>query len=88
MTHHSLKFYSEKSMRMCICCRLREQQKKMLRLSLKDGKIIVFEGFGRSFYVCEECLNHSGTIKKISKIKKLSVESEVNLKEMIDQWNK
>jgi uncharacterized protein len=41
--------------RMCISCREREAQSKLLRLSCVDGKISLFQGVGRSFYLCSTC---------------------------------
>jgi len=43
-------------LRMCISCREREIQDKLLRLQCIDGSIEVFNGSGRSFYLCENCI--------------------------------
>ncbi len=51
--------------RMCLSCRKRETQFKMLRLTCKDGNLHAFEGVGRSFYFCTACLEDE---KKISKV--------------------
>jgi len=42
--------------RMCISCRKRELQKKLIRLRQDGNKIDYHKGFGRSFYLCKECL--------------------------------
>ncbi len=49
------KFYQPS--RMCICCRERDFQKNMLRLQCIDSNIEVFNGVGRTFYLCDNCLN-------------------------------
>ena len=43
-------------LRMCISCRKREAQEKLLRLQCVDGSIEVFKGSGRSFYLCQNCI--------------------------------
>ncbi len=43
-------------LRMCISCRKRDEQKKLLRLQCIDGSIEVFKGSRRSFYLCENCI--------------------------------
>jgi len=45
-----------KPLRMCISCRDRVAQSKLLRLQCNDGSIEVFKGSGRSFYICENCI--------------------------------
>ena len=41
--------------RMCITCRKREPQKTLMRLQLVDNHIVVYQGSGRSIYLCKEC---------------------------------
>jgi predicted RNA-binding protein YlxR (DUF448 family) len=43
-------------LRMCISCRDRSAQNKLLRLQCVDGSIEVFKGNGRSFYLCKNCI--------------------------------
>lgn len=50
--------------RMCISCRERDTQEKLLRLQYVDGSLERFTGRGRSFYICENCLTQE---KKLSK---------------------
>ncbi|MCI5969355.1 DUF448 domain-containing protein [Helicobacter sp.] len=45
------------SVRMCIVCRGRFPQKSLLRLQYQNSKLQAFKGFGRSFYVCQNCQN-------------------------------
>ena len=49
---------------MCVSCRGRFSQTEMLRLQYQNDEIQKFSGFGRSFYVCEKCIND----KKLDKI--------------------
>ena len=51
--------------RMCVSCRQREEQSKLLRLRCVDGELSSFNGVGRSFYLCATCLEDE---KKISKV--------------------
>ena len=51
-------------LRMCISCRQRDSQSNLLRLQCIDGNIDLFNGRGRSFYLCKNCLEQE---KKLSK---------------------
>jgi len=53
-----------KPTRMCISCRQRGQQDTFVRLVCKDSEIKPYNGFGRSFYLCNVCLE---TEKKVLK---------------------
>jgi predicted RNA-binding protein YlxR (DUF448 family) len=50
--------------RMCVSCRQRDSQNNLVRLQCKEGELDCFNGRGRSFYLCNECLLDE---KKISK---------------------
>lgn len=50
--------------RMCISCRDRESQNKLLRLQCIDGSIEIFSGIGRSFYICKNCLYQEKKVLK------------------------
>ena len=42
--------------RMCISCREKQAQNQLLRIQCIDGSIEIFDGIGRSFYICKNCL--------------------------------
>ncbi len=48
-----------KPIRMCIVCKKRIYQKDLIRVQCINGKIVDFAGFGRSFYVCKDCIKKS-----------------------------
>ena len=50
--------------RTCVGCRIKDVQHKLLRLRCEDGNLAVFRGAGRSFYLCNICLNEE---KKLAK---------------------
>ena len=50
--------------RMCISCRVREEQSKLLRLSCIDGEVSLFRGTGRSFYLCSSCQEDDRKLSK------------------------
>jgi len=56
------KFYQ--ASRMCVCCRKRDFQQNMLRLRCSDSNIEIFKGSGRTFYLCDNCLEDD---KKLSR---------------------
>jgi len=51
-------------LRMCISCRQRDTQSKLLRLQCENSQLSFFRGSGRSFYICKVCLDEP---KKLSK---------------------
>ncbi|MBU1659719.1 hypothetical protein KKG72_11820 [bacterium] len=50
--------------RMCISCRVRETQDKMIRLQCVDGSLQMFMNHGRSFYVCKCCQTQEQKVLK------------------------
>lgn len=57
--------------RMCIVCRGRFAQGSLKRLQYVDGEIKKFTKFGRSFYLCAECIDSKQLIKKLSSFLKI-----------------
>jgi len=51
-------------LRTCVSCREKSSQKSFLRLCCKNGVLSSFEGFGRSFYLCQSCLNEEKRVTK------------------------
>jgi len=52
--------------RMCISCRQRYGQNELYRLRCEDTSLETFEGFGRSFYICNDCvLNEKKVLKAL-----------------------
>lgn len=50
--------------RMCVSCREKTAQNNLLRLRCIDGEVSAFEGVGRSFYFCNNCLSDEKRISK------------------------
>jgi predicted RNA-binding protein YlxR (DUF448 family) len=46
-------------LRMCIVCRVRLEQSELRRFVYNKSEILVFNGSGRSFYICKNCINDS-----------------------------
>ncbi|RUM67450.1 MAG: hypothetical protein DSZ06_01130 [Sulfurospirillum sp.] len=71
---------------MCIGCRDRFSQSLLLRLQCESKCIQRFSGVGRSFYLCDRCLNEKNRknlIRKLStqckrEIKIIELESIIN----------
>ncbi len=57
--------------RMCIVCRKRILKSSLLRLQYRDSKLQVFQGSGRSFYVCEQCKTAPKLSDSVIKVCKL-----------------
>lgn len=54
-----------KPIRTCISCRTKQEQSLLNRLQCKEKKLSLFNGFGRSFYICDECLaDNSNKLEK------------------------
>ncbi len=57
--------------RMCVVCRKRFEKTNLLRLMCKDKKLVPFDGNGRSFYICQSCIDlafkNEKDLKKLEK---------------------
>jgi len=70
--------------RMCVSCRSRYPQNTLIRLKLEGKNVIVFNGMGRSFYLCDICSKNEKKIKGLTKRFKQDEERFVKLlKELI-----
>ena len=52
------------SVRTCVVCRSKLPQKTLNRLQCQNKKLIKFTGMGRSFYICNDCLQNEKTVEK------------------------
>jgi predicted RNA-binding protein YlxR (DUF448 family) len=50
--------------RTCISCRKKDEQSLLNRLQCIDKKLVAFCGSGRSFYVCDDCVNNTKMLEK------------------------
>jgi len=50
--------------RMCFSCRGRYPQKNLLRLQCRDGELSSFSKVGRSFYLCQSCIDEEKKLQK------------------------
>jgi len=73
--------------RMCVSCRKRFPQKELIRLQKKDNNSVVsYNGIGRSFYICIDCLNNDRHIlNKVSGRLKININS---LEEAIKEFKR
>lgn len=53
--------------RMCITCRSRHPQKTLIRLKLLGKDVVAYDGFGRSFYLCDQCIKNEKKVKGLVK---------------------
>ena len=42
-------------LRTCVICRGKFEQKELLRLKCEEKKLLFYNNFGRSFYICNDC---------------------------------
>ena len=69
---------------MCISCRDRHPQKSLIRLKVEGKDVVVFDGKGRSFYLCDSCSKNEKKIKGLTKRFKQDEERFVKLlKELV-----
>ena len=45
------------TLRTCVVCRGKFEQKELLRLKCEEKKLSIYNNYGRSFYICVECQN-------------------------------
>jgi predicted RNA-binding protein YlxR (DUF448 family) len=65
--------------RMCIACRSRYPQHTLIRLKQEGNDIVAYNGFGRSFYVCDKCSKDTKKVKGLVKRFRLDEERFVKL---------
>ncbi|STQ85595.1 DUF448 domain-containing protein [Helicobacter muridarum] len=81
-----VRFYSAKSIRMCITCKNRFLQSKLIRFKAGETKLSPYNGIGRSFYICNECLIKPKTVNHIKKYIKHNEDIKEQLKEITQIW--
>ncbi|PAF47605.1 hypothetical protein BKH46_03595 [Helicobacter sp. 12S02634-8] len=76
---------------MCVCCRKRLLQWELFRLKISDKGIGLFDGNGRSFYLCKECASNEKMPLSLYKLKGAPKDKNI-IKEQIEeiriQWQK
>lgn len=53
--------------RMCIVCRNRYPQNTLIRLRQEGNNVLVYDGTGRSFYLCNDCVKNEKKVKGLVK---------------------
>jgi len=64
---------------MCIACRSRSPQHTLIRLKQEGNDVIAYDGSGRSFYLCVDCIKKEKRVKGLVKRFKLDEERFVKL---------
>ena len=64
---------------MCIACRSRSPQHTLIRLKQEGNDVIAYNGYGRSFYLCEDCSKNEKKVKGLVKRFRLEEERFVKL---------
>ncbi len=59
------------NLRTCIICRGKFNQKELLRLKCEDKKLLFYNNYGRSFYICGDCQMLLQTDIKTKEYKKI-----------------
>ncbi len=61
----------KKTVRTCVLCRKKDTQKQLLRLKFEDEKLVLYNNYGRSFYICYNCVEKIQTNLTNKEYKKL-----------------
>ena len=64
---------------MCIACRSRHPQHTLIRLKQEGNDVIAYNGSGRSFYLCGDCIKKEKRVKGLAKRFKVDEERFVKL---------
>lgn len=57
-----------KPIRMCIACRTRFVQDNLYRFAIDHNRLVMYNGIGRSIYLCQSCIVDTKKNKKIKSI--------------------
>jgi len=63
-----------KPVRMCIVCRQKFFKEELYRMQCIKNKLVKWQGKGRSFYICPNCLDNKKFVQYVSKKCNLSKE--------------
>jgi predicted RNA-binding protein YlxR (DUF448 family) len=74
--------------RMCIACRERDLQKKLIRLQQDNNNIFPYTSQGRSFYLCTLCSENEKRIKGLIKRFRLSTDDSERFVKYLKELNK
>jgi len=74
--------------RMCIACRERDLQKKLIRLQQDNNNIFPYTSQGRSFYLCGLCSENKKKIKGLVKRFRLSTDDSERFVKYLKELNK
>jgi len=72
--------------RMCISCRQRIEQNKMVRLQCKNREIIPYSKDGRSFYVCKDCFKDTKQDKLTRQLQRYCKKDKNSILKMIETF--
>jgi len=65
----------KKCLRTCIVCRAKLEKVELVRLRCENKKLVPYNNYGRSFYICNQCLDVCFEVtdetKNLKSIKKL-----------------
>ena len=64
---------------MCIACRSRHPQHTLIRLKLEGKNVVVYNGYGRSIYLCNICSRNEKKLKGLVKRFRLDEERFIKL---------
>ena len=71
--------------RMCIACRSRHPQNTLIRVKLSGKEVVIYDGQGRSFYLCTDCVKNEKKVKGLVKRFKQDKERFIKLlKELLN----
>ncbi len=65
--------------RMCITCRSRHPQNTLIRVKHMCNEVVAYDGQGRSFYLCLDCVKNEKKVKGLVKRFKQDAERFVKL---------
>ena len=61
----------KKILRTCVVCKEKFEQKELLRLKCEEKKLMFYNNFGRSFYICSGCEGYLQSDLKTKEYKKI-----------------
>ena len=72
--------------RMCISCKERLEQNRLIRLQCKNKKIITYSNEGRSFYICKNCLSSNKNDKIIKSLLRYCKTDKKSISNMFETY--
>ncbi len=70
---------------MCIHCKNRFRQRDLLRLQCTQATLLTYTGIGRSFYLCERCIEEEKALDSLCRVAKINKKEKPTIRDSLKE---